>query len=126
MASFSHQMGMRILLVDDHAPFRQITRELLTLEGFDIVGEAADGHAGLAEAARLRPEVVVLDIQLPDLDGFTVSRMLMATPDAPAVVLVSSREARDYGEQLGDSALPFISKNNLSGAALCSVLAATG
>lgn len=117
-------MGIRVLLVDDHAPFREVARELLAVEGFDVVGEAADGRAGIAAAAALRPEVVLLDVQLPDLDGFAVAEVLAADDDAPAVVLVSSREARDFGDRT--DSLPFITKGDLSGAALVSALAAAG
>ena len=119
-------MGIRVLLVDDHAPFREIARELLAVQGFDVVGEAADGRTGIAAAAALRPEVVLLDVQLPDLDGFAVARVLAAEDDAPRIVLVSSREARDFGDRIGETPWRFITKGDLSGAALVSALAGAG
>ena len=85
-----------------------------------MVGEAADGKAGLAECARLAPDVVLVDVQMPDLDGFEVARRL----NGPRVVLTSSREAGDYGTRLEDSAIDgFISKGELSAGALADLLA---
>lgn len=114
-------MGIRVLLVDDHGPFREIAREVLSADGFDIVGEAADGRTGIAMVAALAPEIVLLDVQLPDLDGFAVARALSNGENAPAVILVSSREARDFGDRLNGTA--FITKGDLSGAALRAALA---
>jgi CheY-like chemotaxis protein len=85
-----HQpMARTVLIVDDHAPFRAVARALLQLEGFAVVGEAADALSALEAVGRLRPDVVVLDIQLPDLDGFEVARRLAQAgtsvqPDAVA------------------------------------------
>ena len=112
-----------VLIVDDHAAFRAAARELLTGCGFDIVGEAADGRTAITAAAVLRPDVVVLDVRLPDLDGFEVTRRLLAEPDAPAIVLVSTRDARDLGGRVRESgALGFITKHCLSGGTLLALL----
>jgi DNA-binding NarL/FixJ family response regulator len=111
-----------VLIVDDHAGFRRMARALLEAEGFDVVGEAADGETALAEAARLRPGLVLLDIQLPDLDGFEVATRLASWADPPAVVLTSSRSASSYRRRMaGSSALGFIAKNELSGQALAAL-----
>jgi DNA-binding NarL/FixJ family response regulator len=77
--------GMRptVLIVDDHAAFRASARALLQAEGFDVIGEATDGAAAVAAVAVLRPEIVLLDIQLPDLDGLPVAEQLAAAPDPP-------------------------------------------
>src|SRR4051812_34030176 len=96
-------MAPRLLIVDDHAPFRAFARALLTLDGFDVVGEAADGATGIDAARNLRPDVVLLDVQLPGLDGFRVARVLGAVVPAPAVVLVSSRSRDDYGTEVAHS-----------------------
>jgi DNA-binding NarL/FixJ family response regulator len=113
-----------VLIVDDHPGFRSAARALLEADGFDVVGEAANGESGLAAAARLRPGLVLLDIQLPDLDGFEVARRLSQAGDPPAVVLVSSRAASSYRRRLVDSpALGFVAKSELSGAALSALLA---
>ena len=112
-----------MLIVDDHADFRESASALLEAEGFAVVGEAADGAAALAEVERLRPEVVLLDIQLPDLDGFAVADRLAAAPDPPAIILISGREAAAYGPRLGvTSARGFIPKQELSGAALAALV----
>ena len=87
-------MRTRVLIVDDHDGFRASARALLEAEGFAVVGEAADGIGALAAVERLRPDVVLLDVQLPDLDGFAVAERLAAAPDPPRVVLISSRDAR--------------------------------
>jgi CheY-like chemotaxis protein len=68
--------GQDRAIVDDHAPFRVVARALLALEGFAVLGEAADVLSALDAVGRLRSDVVVLDIQLPDLDGFEVARRL--------------------------------------------------
>lgn len=106
----------RVLIVDDHASFRRCAGALLASEGFEVVGEAVDGSEALALAAELAPELVVLDVQLPDLDGFAVAKGLLAADPALRIVLVSSRERSDYGARIEASgALGFVSKGDLSG-----------
>src|SRR5690349_18856573 len=109
----------RVLVVDDHPSFRRCARAMLEAEGFEVVGEAADGEGALARAAELAPDLVVLDVQLPDLDGFEVAAKLLADAPDLAIVLVSSREAKDYGPLIERSGVRgFIFKADLSGAAL--------
>jgi DNA-binding NarL/FixJ family response regulator len=119
-----HQsMARTVLIVDDHAPFRALARALLQLEGFEVVGEAADAMSALEAVGRLQPSVVVLDVQLPDLDGFEVARRLSQAGDPPAVVLVSSRDSSAYRRRLADSpARGFIAKSDLSGAAVAALV----
>ncbi|WP_327589159.1 response regulator transcription factor [Nonomuraea sp. NBC_00507] len=111
----------RILIVDDHAPFRSAARALLTEEGFQIVGEAADGRAALDAARLLRPDIVLLDINLPDLDGFEVARRLAEAAeddgDSPAIVLISSRAA-SAARIARSAARGFIPKDELCGSAV--------
>jgi DNA-binding NarL/FixJ family response regulator len=117
-------MVRTVLIVDDHDGFRSFARALLQAEGFAIVGEAPDGASALAAAARLRPDLVLLDVQLPDLDGFQVAERLAARDDPPAVVLVSTREAASYRRRLADTpARGFIPKGELSGSALRALVA---
>jgi CheY-like chemotaxis protein len=82
-------MRATVLIVDDHASFRTSARALLQAEG-DVVGEAADGEEALEAVVKLRPDVVLLDIQLPGLDGLTIAERLAVVPNPPAVVLISS------------------------------------
>jgi DNA-binding NarL/FixJ family response regulator len=108
-----------VVIVDDHAGFRAFARALLQMEGFTVVGEAENGASALAATRRLHPDVLLLDIQLPDMDGFEVARRLDARQPAPPVVFISSREAADYGDRIEESGVKgFIPKGELSGAAL--------
>jgi DNA-binding NarL/FixJ family response regulator len=116
-------MGGSVLIIDDHDGFRAFARALLLAEGFDVVGEAEDGASGLEAVEQLGPDLVLLDVQLPDLDGFEVAERLAADADPPVVVLVSTRDATAYGRRLAETtAQGFISKGELSGAALAAVL----
>lgn len=117
-------MATRVLIVDDHAGFRRFARALLAESGYEIVGEAEDAASALLAAREMRPDVVVLDVQLPDDDGFSVARALSDEPDPPKVVLVSTRSARAYGARIADSpACGFIAKDGLNGSALAAALA---
>jgi DNA-binding NarL/FixJ family response regulator len=112
-----------VLIVDDHPTFRATARLILEAEGYDVIGEAPDGHTALTEAGRLHPDLVLLDVNLPDTDGFQVARRLTANAGAPAVVLISSRDSSDFGPLVsGSGARGFISKGELSGAALAELL----
>jgi DNA-binding NarL/FixJ family response regulator len=113
-----------VLIVDDHEEFRRTARELLEADGFEVVGEAADGESAIVEAKRLRPQLVLLDIQLPDVDGFEVAAKLGEASDSPVVVLTSSRDARSYRRRLALSpARAFLPKSELSRDALAALLA---
>jgi DNA-binding NarL/FixJ family response regulator len=106
-----------ILIVDDHASFRIQARALLEADGFTVVGEADTGTTGLEAARSLRPYLVLLDIGLPDVEGFEVASALAVDGPPPFVVLTSSREAGAYGPRLvTSSVLGFIQKDELSGA----------
>lgn len=112
-----------IVIVDDHAEFRKAAAALLAVEGFDVVGEASDAGEAFETVGRLRPEVVLLDIQLPGLDGLAVAEQLADRPDPPAVVLISSRDAAAYGDRLQRApARGFIQKSALSGEAIEALL----
>jgi CheY-like chemotaxis protein len=111
-----------VLVVDDYLPFRESARELLESGGFDVVGEAEDGMAALRLAQQVRPEVVLLDVHMPDLDGFEVARRLAGLADPPVVVLTSSRD--DYAALVEASAAhAFVRKDALSAETLAAALA---
>jgi DNA-binding NarL/FixJ family response regulator len=110
-----------VLIVDDHPSFRATARMLLEAEGYDVVGEAPDGESAVTEVGRLHPELVLLDVNLPDTDGFAVAERIRGTP----VILISSRDGADFGPLVQASgALGFIPKAELSGAAIAQVLTA--
>ena len=116
-----------VLIVDDHAGFRAHASELLASAGFEIVAEAADGRSACELAGRFDPTIVLLDVQLPDIDGFAVAREIVDGPSASAVVLVSTRDSADYGRRPTDcGAIGFISKSRLSGDTLRAILRESG
>lgn len=116
-------MRPTLLIVDDHPGFRSLARKLLEAGGFEVVGEAANGHAAVVAARQLRPDMVLLDIKLPDIDGFEVTARLGDGGAGPVVVLTSTRDRVDYGARVEQSgARGFIPKAELSGAALQALL----
>ena len=113
-----------VLIVDDHPSFRASARALLEAEGFVVVGEAENGVEALRVAKEVRPDLVLLDVQLPDFDGFEVASRLTRNGSAPIVVLTSSRDGSDFGQLVPDSgARGFVPKAELSGEALTALLA---
>lgn len=115
-------MPKRVLIVDDHEPFRATARELLEEAGYVVAGEAGNASEALAAAAADPPDAVLLDVQLPDEDGFTVASALTES-GGPVVVLISSREAEDYGRRIETcGARGFIPKSGLSAAAFTALL----
>lgn len=116
-------MRQTVLIVDDHGDFRTAARELLEADGFEVIGEAADGAGALHKVEELRPAIVLLDIQLPDSNGFEVAARLARVPSPPIVVLISSRDERAYGDRVAHAnARGFISKLHLSGASLAEIV----
>ena len=109
-------VSTKVLIVDDHPTFRSTARLLLESEGFDVIGEAPDGLTAIAAAGELHPDLVLLDVNLPDLDGFDVAARITGHPDSPAVILVSSRDSSDFGPLVSRSgARGFVPKAELSG-----------
>lgn len=116
-------MSPTVLVVDDHLSFCAAATALLEDEGFTVLGRAGDGDEALAQVDVLHPDVVLLDVQLPGADGFAVARRLAALCCPPAVVLISSRAAADFGDQVGRSPVRgFLDKWALSGAELTRLL----
>lgn len=137
MCADNHGVSPTILIVDDHAAFRAGARALLEADGYDVVGEATDGTAGLQAARTLKPDVVLLDVRLPDMDGFDVAEQLVAGAGAgagacacacghgrPAVILISSSDDPLYPARAASAgACGFVAKHDVSGAALDRLLA---
>ena len=113
-------MRKTVLIVDDHPSFRASARRMLEADGYEVVGEAEDGGAALAAIQRLRPALVLLDVRLPDVDGFEVARRLLdASGPTPEIVLTSSHDSTDLGEAVGASgARGFVPKSELSAEAI--------
>jgi DNA-binding NarL/FixJ family response regulator len=118
-------MPQTVLIVDDHAGFRHAARALLEADGYDVIGESATGNEGLEAVGRLRPDLVLLDVGLPDIDGIEVCGRLSSCPGGgPMVVLTSSRDASDYPPHFEHcGARGFIAKAELSGDALAMLAA---
>ena len=110
-------LGMKtVLIVDDHPSFRATARTLLEAEGFEVVGEAGDGAEALDSANRLRPELVLLDVQLPDMDGFEIADRLHGNGHRAQIVLTSSRDASEFGRLIDESPVcGFVPKGDLCG-----------
>ncbi len=110
---------MTVLLVDDYAPYRVLLRRLLARDGYVVAGEADDAASALDAVCALRPDLVLLDVQLPDHDGFWVAERIAALDGATKVVLMSSRPAAAFGTRLSAApAAGFLAKDEVSAAAL--------
>jgi DNA-binding NarL/FixJ family response regulator len=117
-------MGKTVLIVDDHAGFRASARRMLEAGGFEIAGEAADGAAALRANRELRPDVVLLDVQLPDADGLELAAELSENSDGPEVVLTSSRAAEELGtDPSSTGARGFLPKDELTADSVRELLA---
>jgi len=118
-------MSRTVLIVDDHPSFRASARAMLEAEGFDVVGELTEGASVVETVLALEPDVVLLDVQLPDMTGFDVCAGLENCDASTAqVILVSSRDLTDYGELVDVScACGFVPKGELSGDMITALLA---
>jgi DNA-binding NarL/FixJ family response regulator len=118
-----HENVTSVLIVDDHPTFRATARAVLEADGYDVVGEAEDGASAIEAAGMLHPDIVLLDVQLPDTDGFAVAARLTANGNGPVVVLTSSRDAADFGPLVAESgARGFVPKAELSGSAIAALV----
>ncbi len=116
-------MATTVLVVDDHAGFRDSARRLLEAEGYEVIGEAADGESALRRVRELRPQLVLVDIYLPDIDGLEVAARLRSLDDSPAVILISSHGRMEFEPLIRDSgARGFVPKSELSREALEALL----
>ncbi|HVF79638.1 MAG TPA: response regulator transcription factor [Solirubrobacteraceae bacterium] len=118
-------MSPTVLIVDDHAAFRALARQVLQADGYDVIGEAIDGKAGLDAAGSLQPDIVLLDVRLPDADGFQVAQAFAACCTA-AIVVTSSSDDPLYPERaMNCGARGFVAKHDVCGAALDRLLTST-
>jgi DNA-binding NarL/FixJ family response regulator len=116
--------GRTVLIVDDHPSFLAAARFLLETEGFDVVGVATDGESAIQETLRSSPAIVLLDVSLPDMDGFEVASRLRAAGASSAIVFTSSRDGSDFGSLIVESGgSGFIAKAELSGEGLRALVA---
>ena len=114
---------LTVLIVDDHPSFRAIAQMALETDGFAVVGTASDGESGVAAALRLAPDVVLLDVELPDIDGFEVAERLRRAGSSSVIVLASSRDPSDFGSLVAESAARgFVTKAELTGDAIRALL----
>jgi DNA-binding NarL/FixJ family response regulator len=108
-------VSLTVLVVDDHPGFRHQARLMLEEAGYSVVGEAIDAASAIGSVRRLQPQVVLLDVQLPDGDGFSVATALGTDPHPPTVVLISGRDRSDYEERIARcGARAFIAKADLT------------
>jgi len=122
----THTVSPTVLIIDDHAAFRAGVRALLLADGYEVIGEACDGRRGIEAVAALRPEVVLLDVRLPDMDGFDVAGELAAAGATAAIVITSSSDDPLYPARALDSgARGFVAKHDVSGPTLDRLLAAS-
>jgi DNA-binding NarL/FixJ family response regulator len=116
-------MATTVLVVDDHAGFRASARKLLESEGFEVVGEAADAQSAEKQVRELKPELALVDVYLPDVDGLVVASRLRMLDDPPAVILISSHGRSEFDALIRDSgARGFLPKSKLSREALEALL----
>lgn len=117
-------MGRTVLIVDDHPSFRASAKRMLELDGYAVVGEAATGAAAIDAVGELRPDVVLLDVRLPDIDGFRVAEHLAASDAGPAIVLTSSHDRSDFADEIANCpAHGFIPKSEMSAEAMTLLVA---
>jgi DNA-binding NarL/FixJ family response regulator len=113
----------RVLIVDDNGAFRAAARQLLERAGFVVVAEAESGAGGVEAAKAHAPDVAIVDVQLPDFDGFEVAERLSALDASPRVILTSSLDGADFGALVAaSSALGFLPKAELSGSLVNALL----
>jgi len=117
-------MPLGVLIIDDNPDFRTVARRLLERHGFVVVAEAETGISGIEQAHELSPDLVLVDVQLPDIDGFEVAERLSRLDVRIGVILTSSLDASDFGSLVArSSALGFIPKAELSASAIEALLA---
>lgn len=117
-------MSRRVLIIDDNDAFRAAARQLLERSRFVVVAEAQNGQEAIREAQTHQPDLAIVDLQLPDFDGFEVAERLHTLDPAIRVILTSSLDGSDFGALVaGSNALGFVGKSDLSARAIEALLA---
>ena len=107
------QGTVRVLIVDDQLPFREASRMVVEMtDGFEVAGEADNGEHAIALVEELKPDLVLMDVQMPGIDGIETTRRITSTPNPPIVVVMSTHESGDYVEvALAAGAVGFVPKS---------------
>jgi DNA-binding NarL/FixJ family response regulator len=111
---------VRVLIVDDQPPFREASRMVVEMtDGFEVAGEAENGEKGVELAASLKPDLVLMDVQMPGLDGLEATRRITSLENPPLVAVMSTHESGDYRDiALTAGAFAFIPKSEFGMEAL--------
>jgi CheY-like chemotaxis protein len=115
-SSATHGVAMvRVLVVDDHVSYRRLMVRLLRTSGFEVIGDVGNGRDAVEMVLAKTPDVVLLDILLPDFDGFEVARRLVVSPVPPLIVFISSRQRDEFGTLAdGGTIRGFLSKDEFT------------
>ena len=119
--------ALRVVLADDHHFFREGMREMLSAQGVEVVGEAADGAEAVALARELRPDVVVIDLKMPEVSGVEVLRQMhAASPGLPVIVLTASADELDVLDALTAGASGYLLKDTRADALVSALRLVSG
>ena len=107
---------VRVLIIDDQLPFREASRMVVEMtDGFEVVGEAENGEDGVDMAETLRPDLVLMDVQMPGIDGLEATRRITSLPEPPVVLVMSTHESGSYdGPAQAAGAIGFVPKSQFS------------
>lgn len=119
-------MSVRVLIVDDQEPFREAAQLVVEVtDGFEVVGVAETGEESVISARALRPDLVLMDVNLPGIDGLAATRQILAEPTPPVVVVLSTYEPEEYGPRVAEvGAAAYIPKSEFDPEALVRAWAA--
>ncbi|HVM68937.1 MAG TPA: response regulator transcription factor [Gaiellaceae bacterium] len=124
----SRQPTIRVLIADDHRLFAEALQAILDAEeALEVVGIADDGAQAVERARELRPDVVLLDISMPVLDGFAAAERICALPDPPAILMLTgSSSTQDVDRARRAGARGYVTKDEIAATLLDSILRAAG
>jgi DNA-binding NarL/FixJ family response regulator len=106
------EQPVRVLIVDDQEPFRSVARAVVeSTEGFEVAGEAETGSGSVDAARLLKPDLVLLDVNLPDFSGVEAARQILAEQPQVAIVLVSTYEADEYSPRAAEVGAVYLPKS---------------